>query len=87
MQPVSPKEFQISQASAKTGDDKQFKDLINSQLYKTYNLMIIAKKNSQNWERIDYTVQKISNFNSWEASRGILEMMSAYKNKNNLMVD
>jgi len=46
MSPITPKQFQIAQVQAKSGDDKTFKDLINNQLFKLQNLMIIAKTNT-----------------------------------------
>lgn len=86
MSPITPKQFQITQVQAKSGDDKNFKDMINNQLYKIQNLMIIAKTNNQS-QRIDYSVQKISNFNKKETNRGILDTLRAYHQKETKMSD
>lgn len=86
MAPITAKNFQINQIAAKTGDDKIFKDMINNQLYKTYNLMLIAKKSTYN-QRIDFTVQKISPFNTKETNRGVLDILKSYKSKEVAMTD
>ena len=61
MAPYTPKQFQIAQVSSKN-DDKEIKDIINSQLYKYQNFMLIAKHNARSndptW--VDYMVQKVA---------------------------
>jgi len=70
-------------------DDKEIKDMINSQLYKYQNFMLIAKHNqrSNDQTRVDYLVQKVTPMNRKEANKGYLDMLKAYHQIEVLMSD
>lgn len=50
-------------------------------------MMIIAKANTHQQDRIDYLVQKISPVNTKDTNRGIIDLLKVYKELDNKMRD
>lgn len=87
MHPTTPKQFNIARVSAQN-DDKEFKELLHSKMYKQYNLMLSAKQSTygQN-SRVDYFVQKISPINYKDANSCMLSQLKSYSARPDLMID